>query len=152
MRLTNSGGSKGGGAIFSISYSFQKNTVKNRIASPFLGWRLLWEIFDPPLSSSVDLWQFFLWSSLSYTTIAGCTENCVSCTSDTACTTCATGYYEETDANSVDTCLCECFTLWCIWQMCSYIIWIVNFYSFDLDFHPVTFILFCWDKNSMHKQ
>ena len=35
----------------------------------------------------------------------------MSCTSDTACTTCAAGYYEETDANSVDSCLCECLTL-----------------------------------------
>ena len=54
---------------------------------------------------------FFLWSSLNSTDIAGCTENCVSCTSDTACTTCAAGYYEETDANSVDTCLCEYLSL-----------------------------------------
>ena len=35
----------------------------------------------------------------------------MSCTSDTACTTCAAGYYEETDANSVDTCLCEYLSL-----------------------------------------
>ena len=35
----------------------------------------------------------------------------MSCTSDTACTTCAAGYYEETDADSVDTCLCEYLSL-----------------------------------------